>query len=67
MHKLNIAHRDIKSENVVFSKSTISEDFSKTQFKLIDFGLAKLSVNNESGITQFVGTPFYIAPEIIHK
>jgi serine/threonine protein kinase len=62
-------HRDLKADNVmVVSAGDInSEDTNfKLEIKLIDFGFAKLVEPNES-LNEFLGTPYYIAPEIINK
>lgn len=44
MHTNNVVHRDIKSDNVVYSHSVASEgteiDLSKLELKLIDFGFS---------------------------
>ena len=54
-HAQNVIHRDIKPENIMVT--------TNDEIKVIDFGLSKnaRSVTNH----QIVGTPFYIAPEII--
>lgn len=56
-HHNNIAHRDIKLENVII-------DSNLNPF-LIDFGFA--CVGSEKIISQFCGTPAYMAPEIVRK
>ena len=56
IHSQNIIHRDIKPENILFANK---RDYST--LKLIDFGLA----TNSKKDTKSVGTPFYMAPEMI--
>ena len=56
IHSQNIIHRDIKPENILFANK---RDY--TSLKLIDFGLA----TNSKKDTKSVGTPFYMAPEMI--
>ena len=58
IHRSNIIHRDIKPENILFSDI---EDFSS--LKLIDFGLSVLEKKTEK---YRVGSPFYMAPEMIN-
>ncbi|PXF43448.1 putative myosin light chain kinase [Gracilariopsis chorda] len=58
LHSVNIVHRDIKPENVLMER----EDFPK----LTDFGLATF-VNEEKNIHSVVGTPSYVAPEVIRN
>ncbi|CAH0558035.1 unnamed protein product [Brassicogethes aeneus] len=56
LHERGIAYRDLKPENIVVS--------SNGYIKLTDFGFAKLMDSKDKAFT-FVGTPEYIAPEII--
>lgn len=56
LHKKNILHRDIKLENML-----IGEDF---QIKICDFGISKF-IQKGVVIHEHIGTPAYIAPEVI--
>jgi len=59
LHSMNVCHRDLKLENLLLvSKSR------KSKIKVSDFGLSKVS-NSFSVLQTFVGSPLYIAPEII--
>merc|ERR1712226_1001612 len=54
-----IVHRDLKPENVMFA--TPGEDSS---IRIIDFGLSRHDV----GVMKTkVGTPYYIAPEVLNE
>lgn len=59
-----IIHRDLKPDNIL-----LSDDSDDSEIKLADFGFAT-SVNPESAdhkiLQTQLGTPNYIAPEIIH-
>ena len=57
IHNKNIVHRDIKPENILFS---VAGDYQT--LKLIDFGLSTHTVAKNG---KSVGTPYYMAPEII--
>jgi tRNA A-37 threonylcarbamoyl transferase component Bud32 len=59
LHAHNIVHRDLKLENFVFENES-----SSSELKLIDFGLSKHFEETES-IHGAVGTPFYVAPEVL--
>ena len=63
MHKKNIVHRDIKPENLLLE----SKDIKNTNLKITDFGFAKCYDPNEGGLTETLGSPLYMAPEIIKK
>ena len=63
MHKQNIVHRDIKPENILLE----SKDPSQTSLKITDFGFAKCYDPAEGGLTETLGSPLYMAPEIIKK
>jgi serine/threonine protein kinase len=58
-HGLGIAHRDIKPENLLMTV----KDPTQAILKISDFGFARL-VNNGLA-TSDVGTPSYVAPEIL--
>ena len=57
LHNNNIIHRDLKPENILFS---INENYES--LKLIDFGL---SIGLREKDTYRVGSPYYMAPEMI--
>lgn len=56
LHSKSIIYRDLKPENIL-----VSED---GYVKLTDFGLAKI-MNKNQLTKSFVGTPEYLAPEVI--
>ena len=61
MHKKNIVHRDIKPENILME----SKDSSNLNLKITDFGFAKCYDPEEGGMKEKLGSPLYMAPEII--
>lgn len=61
MHCVNIAHRDVKPENVMLqSKGSLRDNIAK----LIDFGTA-CPCFERSVMKTKVGTPYYVAPEVL--
>ena len=56
LHQKGISHRDLKPENIVL-------DFNLTP-KIIDFGVC---CQTNSLTSSFVGTDFFIPPEILHQ
>ena len=58
MHGLNVVHRDLKAENLVFAAK------GSPVIKFIDFGGASMWTAEE-GLTGLVGTPQYVAPEVV--
>ena len=56
LHSKDIIYRDLKPENILLD--------DEGHICLTDFGLAKY-VGNNSKANTFVGTPEYLAPEII--
>jgi serine/threonine protein kinase len=65
LHSNDIVHRDLKIENVVYASDSKDSDFSRISLKLIDFGFAALSKLNQKQLRDFIGTPYYMAPEIV--
>ncbi|OEU15878.1 Pkinase-domain-containing protein [Fragilariopsis cylindrus CCMP1102] len=63
----NIAHRDLKASNFVFVRKP-SISISSLELRIIDFGLSKykgLYSKNYKYMTSEVGTPYYVAPEVL--
>ena len=56
LHNHKILHRDIKTKNIF-----LNEDFS---VKIGDLGIAKILENTTSYAHTFIGTPYYLSPEL---
>ncbi|CAD8187525.1 unnamed protein product [Paramecium pentaurelia] len=58
LHSKNIAHRDIKMENILL--------LSDNYVKLIDFGFS-ICIQDNQKVNVFCGTPSYMSPELVSK
>eukprot|EP00117_Sycon_ciliatum_P003122 scpid33064/ scgid8048/ Probable serine/threonine-protein kinase DDB_G0267514 len=59
LHSLNILHRDLKSKNVLLTRSL------PRQAKLCDFGLSRVRIESAT-MTGNIGTPQWTAPEVLN-
>lgn len=62
IHNQNIVHRDIKPENIYLEKRYGQE----LHIKIVDFKIATKVQPNQK-LRDVVGSPFYIAPEVINN
>lgn len=60
-----ICHRDVKPENILLS-TLQNDDLWPTSARLSDFGLAAF-IDTDFDLTDIVGTPNYVAPEVITR
>lgn len=60
--KKGIVHRDLKPENFLFSSR--DED---AVIKIIDFGLSRHDDMQKGIMNTKVGTPYYVAPEVLNR
>jgi calcium-dependent protein kinase len=58
MHKRSVVHRDLKPENILI-------DHESQTLKIADFGAAVFFDPNKK-LKDLVGTPYYMAPEVIN-
>ena len=66
LHSKGIVHRDIKPENILIQQMKKKDDLESLQVKLIDFGASNYFKQNEK-LTLKVGSPYYIAPEVLNR
>mmetsp|Transcript_39649 Transcript_39649/g.55885 ORF Transcript_39649/g.55885 Transcript_39649/m.55885 type:complete len:515 (+) Transcript_39649:28-1572(+) len=57
-----IAHRDLKPENFLFLNKK-----DDSPIKIIDFGLSRHDTQNLGIMKTKVGTPYYVAPEVLRR
>ncbi len=62
LHKNKIIHRDLKPHNILLKK----DRFCKSFVKITDFGLSVLHEFTEQSHTTDMGTPKYMAPEVLY-
>nr|CAH8869174.1 unnamed protein product [Trichobilharzia regenti] len=56
IHKNKILHRDLKSSNIFLKNGNI---------KIGDFGISRLLTTTNELATTFIGTPYYMSPEVL--
>ncbi|KAL4500065.1 hypothetical protein ABPG73_011173 [Tetrahymena malaccensis] len=60
-HKNNIVHRDLKPENILYESNKPG-----ALLKVVDFGTS-IAYDPNVKMNQKLGTPYYIAPEVLSK
>ena len=60
MHEMNICHRDLKPDNFLYASKEPEADI-----KVADFGMATGFAATGDSLNSVVGTPYYIAPEVL--
>ncbi|XP_051163775.1 serine/threonine-protein kinase 17A-like isoform X2 [Leptopilina boulardi] len=60
LHSFNVAHLDIKPQNLV-----LTGEFPDCDVKLCDFGISRY-ISHGADIREILGTPDYVAPEVLN-
>ncbi|XP_018896407.2 uncharacterized protein [Bemisia tabaci] len=60
LHSLNVAHLDIKPQNLV-----LTGEYPDCDTKLCDFGISRY-VGHGANVREILGTPDYVAPEVLN-
>ncbi|VVC30650.1 Hypothetical protein CINCED_3A019591 [Cinara cedri] len=60
LHTINVAHLDIKPQNLV-----LTADFPNCDVKLCDFGISRY-LSEGADVREILGTPDYVAPEVLN-
>eukprot|EP00667_Euglena_gracilis_P006781 EG_transcript_6852 len=58
-HKKKILHRDIKTQNIFLAADGV--------IKVGDFGISRILQNTMDNAHTFVGTPYYLSPELVQE
>ena len=70
LHSHGIVHRDIKPENILveknIKKSKEKHGEDEINIKIIDFGASNFFKSDQK-LTLKIGSPYYIAPEVLNK
>ncbi|CAE8605556.1 unnamed protein product, partial [Polarella glacialis] len=65
MHEAGVCHRDIKPENFLFTQKGVP--IKSNTLKIVDFGIAAVFEARKASFTSRLGTPFYVAPEVLAR
>jgi len=63
LHLQSITHRDMKPENILL----VSKDKDNFDIKISDLGFAQEFDKNGEGMTLVLGSPLYMAPELVNR
>lgn len=63
LHLQSITHRDMKPENILL----VSKDINNFEIKISDLGFAQQFDKNDKGMTLVLGSPLYMAPELVNR
>ena len=66
LHEHNLAHRDIKPSNFLFSNKSENAPLKLTQFQLLS-DCTNMKSNPKQKMKTKVGSPYYVAPEILQS
>lgn len=66
-HSKEVAHMDVKLENIILSRPWNGMSTTFPSVKLVDWGLAKTFEEFQDCPCLITGTPYYVAPEVLKQ